>query len=94
MQAHQKNKGGNERILTYMLREYRQPKDFESFVYLSQVQQAEIIKIGAEHLRRQTAAHHGFALLAVERLLAGGFVGKHRLLRALEGPSLLCPALL
>jgi beta-mannosidase len=53
MQAHQKNKGGNERILTYMLREYRQPKDFESYVYLSQVQQAEIIKIGAEHLRRQ-----------------------------------------
>jgi beta-mannosidase len=36
-----------------MLREYRQPKDFASYVYLSQVQQAEIIKIGAEHLRRQ-----------------------------------------
>jgi beta-mannosidase len=53
MQAHQKNKGGNDRILTYMLREYREPKDFASFVYLSQVQQAEIIKIGAEHLRRQ-----------------------------------------
>jgi beta-mannosidase len=53
MQSHQKNKGGNERILTYMLREYRQPKDFASYVYLSQVQQAEIIKIGAEHLRRQ-----------------------------------------
>jgi beta-mannosidase len=53
MQAHQKNKGGNERILTYMLREYREPKNFPSFVYLSQVQQAEIIKIGAEHLRRQ-----------------------------------------
>jgi beta-mannosidase len=53
MQAHQKNKGGNERILTYMLREYSQPKDFASFVYLSQVQQAEIIKIGAEHFRRQ-----------------------------------------
>jgi beta-mannosidase len=53
MQAHQKNKGGNDRILTYILREYREPKDFASFVYLSQVQQAEIIKIGAEHLRRQ-----------------------------------------
>jgi len=53
MQSHQKNKGGKERILTYMLREYREPKDFASFVYLSQVQQAEIIKIGAEHLRRQ-----------------------------------------
>ena len=53
MQAHQKNKGGNDRILTYMLREYREPKDFAAFVYLSQVQQAEIIKTGAEHWRRQ-----------------------------------------
>jgi beta-mannosidase len=53
MQSHQKNFGGNDRILTYMLREYREPKNFESYVYLSQVQQAEIIKIGAEHLRRQ-----------------------------------------
>ena len=53
MLAHQKNKGGNDRILTYMLREYREPKDFKSFIYLSQVQQAEIIKSGAEHLRRQ-----------------------------------------
>jgi beta-mannosidase len=66
MQAHQKNKGGNERILTYMLREYREPKDFASFVYLSQVQQAEIIKIGAEHLAPAAAAHHGFVVLAVE----------------------------
>ncbi len=52
MQSHQKNHGGNERILTYMLREYREPKDFASLVYLSQVQQAEVIKLGAEHLRR------------------------------------------
>ena len=52
MQSHQKNHGGNERILTYMLREYPEPKDFASFVYLSQVQQAEAIKVGAEHLRR------------------------------------------
>ena len=53
MQAHQKNTGGNERILTYMLREYREPKDFASFVYLSQLLQAEVVKVGAEHLRRQ-----------------------------------------
>ncbi|HWK30547.1 MAG TPA: glycoside hydrolase family 2 protein, partial [Terriglobales bacterium] len=52
MRAHQKNTGGNERILTYMLREYREPKDFASFVYLSQVQQAEAITTGAEHFRR------------------------------------------
>ena len=52
MQSHQKNHGGNERILTYMLREYPEPRDFASFVYLSQVQQAEAIKVGAEHLRR------------------------------------------
>jgi beta-mannosidase len=53
MQDHQKNHGGNERILTYMLRWYPEPKDFPSFVYLSQVLQAEAIKVGAEHLRRQ-----------------------------------------
>jgi beta-mannosidase len=52
MRNHQKNTGGNERILTYMLREYREPRDFESFVYMSQVQQAEAIKVGAEHFRR------------------------------------------
>ncbi|HTV64871.1 MAG TPA: glycoside hydrolase family 2 protein [Bryocella sp.] len=52
MTSHQKNHGGNERILTYMLREYPEPKDFASFVYVSQVQQAEAIKVGAEHLRR------------------------------------------
>ena len=52
MLSHQKNHGGNERILTYMLREYPEPRDFASFVYLSQVQQAEAIKVGAEHLRR------------------------------------------
>jgi beta-mannosidase len=53
MQDHQKNHGGNERILSYMLRWYPEPKDFPSFVYLSQVLQAEAIKVGAEHLRRQ-----------------------------------------
>ena len=53
MQDHQKNHGGNERILSYMLRWYPEPKDFASFVYMSQVLQAEAIKVGAEHLRRQ-----------------------------------------
>src|SRR5512146_1992939 len=53
MQEHQKNAGGNERIRTYLLREYHEPKDFESFIYVSQVLQAEAIKVGAEHLRRQ-----------------------------------------
>ncbi len=52
MQSHQKNHGGNERILTYMLRDYPEPRNFASFVYLSQVLQAEAIKVGAEHLRR------------------------------------------
>jgi beta-mannosidase len=35
-----------------MLREYAEPKDFESFLYVSQLLQAEGIKVGAEHLRR------------------------------------------
>jgi beta-mannosidase len=52
MLAHQKNKAGNEIIHTYMLRDYAEPKDFASFLYASQVLQAEGIKVGAEHLRR------------------------------------------
>ena len=52
MLAHQKNTAGNAIIRDYMLRDFPQPKDFASFLYVSQVLQAEGIKIGAEHLRR------------------------------------------
>jgi beta-mannosidase len=52
MMAHQRHPRGNQLINEYMLREYPQPKDFESFLYVSQVLQAEGIKVGAEHLRR------------------------------------------
>jgi beta-mannosidase len=52
MLAHQKNTAGNAIIHDYMLRYYSEPKDFPSFLYASQVLQAEGIKVGAEHLRR------------------------------------------
>jgi beta-mannosidase len=52
MMVHQRHPRGNQLIREYMLREYSEPKDFESFLYVSQVLQAEGIKIGAEHLRR------------------------------------------
>ncbi len=52
MLAHQRHPRGNQLVKTYMLREFDMPKDFESFLYVSQVLQAEGIKIGAEHLRR------------------------------------------
>jgi beta-mannosidase len=52
MLAHQKNTAGNSIINDYMLRYYGQPKDFASFLYASQVLQAEAVKVGAEHFRR------------------------------------------
>jgi beta-mannosidase len=52
MLAHQKNNEGNAIIHDYLLRDYSEPKDFASFLYVSQVLQAEGIKIGAEHFRR------------------------------------------
>jgi beta-mannosidase len=52
MLAHQKNNEGNSIIHDYILRDYSEPKDFASFLYVSQVLQAEGIKIGAEHFRR------------------------------------------
>ncbi len=52
MLAHQKNDEGNSIIHDYLLKDYPEPKDFASFLYVSQVLQAEGIKIGAEHFRR------------------------------------------
>ncbi|MGA2849631.1 MAG: glycoside hydrolase family 2 protein [Terracidiphilus sp.] len=52
MLAHQKNDEGNDIIHNYLLKDYSEPKDFASFLYVSQVLQAEGIKIGAEHFRR------------------------------------------
>ena len=52
MLAHQKNNEGNSIIQEYTARDYPAPKDFASFLYVSQVLQAEGIKIGAEHFRR------------------------------------------
>ena len=52
MLAHQKNNEGNSIIHDYLLRDYPEPKDFASFLYVSQVLQAEGIKTGAEHFRR------------------------------------------
>jgi len=49
MKAHQKHPVGYETIDEYLLRDYQPPKDFESYVYVSQLLQAEGIRtaIGA-----------------------------------------------
>ena len=52
MTAHQRHPRGNQLIREYMLREFKEPKDFASFLYVSQVLQADGIKIGTEHFRR------------------------------------------
>jgi beta-mannosidase len=52
MLAHQKNNEGNSIIHDYLLKYYPEPKDFPSFLYVSQVLQAEGMKVGTEHLRR------------------------------------------
>jgi len=52
MKVHQKAGKGNGLIKRYMDDHYRPPKDFASFVYLSQLLQAEGIKIAIEAHRR------------------------------------------
>ena len=52
MEHHQKNFGGNTRILTQMTDRFRFPTGFKNFVILSQLQQALAMQIGAEHWRR------------------------------------------
>ncbi|SMF70038.1 beta-mannosidase [Xaviernesmea oryzae] len=51
MEHHQKNAGGNERIAGTMFRNFRFPRDFPNFVYLSQVQQGIAIKTAVDYWR-------------------------------------------
>ncbi len=52
MLVHQKQPQGNQVIRRYLLKEYGEPRDFKSFLYLSQILQAEGVKFATEHLRR------------------------------------------
>lgn len=51
MEHHQRHPVGNKLIMEYMLDEYLMPKDFLSTLWLSQVLQAEGMKIAVEHFR-------------------------------------------
>jgi beta-mannosidase len=52
MKAHQKHKIGYETIDEYLLRDYRKPKDFDSYNYVSQVLQAEGMSVAIQAHRR------------------------------------------
>ncbi len=50
-ETHQRNLGGNERITATLFREFRFPKDFASFVYLTQIQQGLAMKTAIDFWR-------------------------------------------
>ncbi|MDY7222664.1 beta-mannosidase [Halalkalibacterium halodurans] len=52
MEKHQKNGAANGKILFYLSENFLYPKDFDSLLYTSQLLQAEAIKYGVEHWRR------------------------------------------
>ncbi|MBL7808381.1 MAG: glycoside hydrolase family 2 protein [Saprospiraceae bacterium] len=52
MLLHQKHPRGNALIAEYMKRDFRNPKNFEDFVYVSQLLQAEGMRTGFEAQRR------------------------------------------
>ena len=52
MERHQKNGAANGKILYYLSETFKYPKDFSSLIYVSQPLQAEAIKYGVEHWRR------------------------------------------
>jgi beta-mannosidase len=53
MDFHQRSWVGNGIIMSYMLAWFRQPKDFDSFVWLTQIVQGLAMKYACEHWRRQ-----------------------------------------
>ena len=52
MEMHQRNSGANGKILQYLSATYRYPAAFETLLYASQLLQADAIRYGVEHLRR------------------------------------------
>ncbi len=48
MLAHQRHPRGNPLIKEYLARDFRQPKDFASFLYIGQLLQARVIAFAAE----------------------------------------------
>ncbi|SMQ61260.1 beta-mannosidase [Devosia lucknowensis] len=51
MENHQRNNGGNARIIETMNRYFRFPRDFDQMVFLSQIQQGLAIKTAIEYWR-------------------------------------------
>lgn len=52
LEYHQRHPRGNTLIMTYLANHFRMPNSFDSLVYLTQVLQAEGMRIGIEHWRR------------------------------------------
>ncbi|NQV02827.1 MAG: glycoside hydrolase family 2 protein, partial [Bacteroidia bacterium] len=52
MEDHQRRIGGNGKILNYIARYFRYPKDLDSLIYVSQLSQSEALRHGIEHWRR------------------------------------------
>ncbi|GAA0290543.1 beta-mannosidase [Gracilibacillus halotolerans] len=52
MEKHQKNDDANGKILYYLSQNFLYPKDLDALIYTSQLLQAEAMKYGVEHWRR------------------------------------------
>jgi len=52
MEMHQRNDSANGRIVAYLARNYLYPSRFDCLIYASQLLQADAIKYGVEHWRR------------------------------------------
>lgn len=52
MERHQRNGSANGKIMNYMQQTYKYPSSFETVIYASQLLQAEAIRYGVEHFRR------------------------------------------
>lgn len=53
MEKHQRNGDANGKIMKYLSQTYLYPQQFETLVYASQLLQAEAIRCGVEHWRRE-----------------------------------------
>lgn len=99
MEHHQRNEGGNKRILQRMADHFRMPSNFDDFVYLSQIQQGMAIRTAVEHWRRLKPHCMGAIYWQLNDLwqcaswssveYGGGWKALHHMARRFYAPTLL-----
>lgn len=94
MEKHQRNKTANGKIMNYMEQTFLYPNDFDTTLYASQLLQAEAIRYGVEHFRRNRGRCMGTVIWQLNDCWPVASWSSIDYCGRMEGAALLCEAFL